>query len=68
MTMLPCSSGAIPLPVPAVVIFALAIILAFGLPPTYQSQATILIQQQAVAADFVRSSVNSFASQQVQTH
>ena len=53
--------------IPAFVIFALAIILAFGLPPTYQSQATILIQQQAVAADFVRSSVNSFASQQVQT-
>ena len=53
--------------IPAFVIFALAIILAFGLPPTYQSQATILIQQQAVANDFVRSSVTSFAAQQVQT-
>ena len=53
--------------IPAVVIFALAIILAFGLPPSYQSQATILIQQQAVANDFVQSSVTSFAAQQVQT-
>jgi polysaccharide biosynthesis transport protein len=53
--------------IPAFVIFALAIILAFGLPPTYQSQATILIQQQAVANDFVLSSVTSFAAQQVQT-
>jgi succinoglycan biosynthesis transport protein ExoP len=53
--------------IPAFVIFALAIILAFGLPPSYQSQATILIQQQAVANDFVRSSVTSFAAQQVQT-
>ena len=53
--------------VPAVAIFALAIILAFGLPPTYQSQATILVQQQAVANTFVQSSVNSFAAQQVQT-
>lgn len=53
--------------IPAVVIFALAIILAFSLPPSYQSQATILIQQQAVANDFVQSSVTSFAAQQVQT-
>ncbi|MDG2047833.1 MAG: Wzz/FepE/Etk N-terminal domain-containing protein [Halioglobus sp.] len=53
--------------IPAVVVFASAIILAFALPPVYQSQATILVQQQAVANAFVQSSVNSFAEQQVQT-
>lgn len=53
--------------IPAFVVFALAIILAYTLPPIYQSQATILVQQQAVANAFVQSSVNSFAAQQVQT-
>ncbi len=53
--------------IPAVIIFASAIVLAFALPATYQSQATILVQQQAVANAFVQSSVTSFAAQQVQT-
>lgn len=51
---------------PALLIFALAVVLAFALPATYQSQATILIEEQEVPQDFVRSTITSFAAQQVQ--
>jgi succinoglycan biosynthesis transport protein ExoP len=51
---------------PAFVIFAIAVMLAFGLPATYQSQATILIEEQEIPKDFVRSTITSFAAQQVQ--
>lgn len=52
--------------VPSVIIFALAAILAFGLPATYESQATILIEEQEIPQDFVRTTITSFAAQQVQ--
>lgn len=52
--------------VPAVVVFAIAVMLAFGLPATYQSQATILIEEQEIPQDFVRSTITNFAAQQVQ--
>jgi len=43
-----------------------SILLAFLLPPTYQSQATILIEQQEIPQDLVRSTITSFADQRVQ--
>lgn len=51
---------------PAIAVFAVAVMLAFGLPATYQSQATILIEEQAIPQDFVRSTITNFAAQQVQ--
>ncbi|KAA1189967.1 hypothetical protein F0M18_12900 [Pseudohalioglobus sediminis] len=52
--------------VPAIIIIPLALVIAFGLPASYQSQATILIQEQEVPRDFVRSTITSYAAQRVQ--
>src|SRR5215468_9900361 len=45
----------------------LAVLLALLLPAHYQSSATILIEQQEMPADLVRSTVTSFADQRIQT-
>ncbi len=45
---------------------ALTLAIALLLPPTYQSGATILIEQQEIPQDLVRSAVTSFADQRVQ--
>ena len=45
---------------------ALAIALALLLPPTYRSGATILIEQQEIPQDLVRSAITSFADQRIQ--
>ena len=47
-------------------ILATSIAFALGLPATYKSEATILIEQQEVPQDFVRSLVTSFAEQRIQ--
>ncbi len=39
---------------------------AFGLPPVYRSSATILIEQQEIPTDLVRSTITSFADQRIQ--
>lgn len=44
----------------------LAILLAVLLPPTYRSGATILIEQQEIPQELVRSAITSFADQRVQ--
>jgi succinoglycan biosynthesis transport protein ExoP len=51
---------------PSAITFVLAAILAFGLPATYESQATILIEEQEIPKDFVRTTITTFADQQVQ--
>jgi len=51
---------------PAFVIFAVAAVVAVLLPPTYRSTATILIEQQQIPQDLVRSTVTSYADQRVQ--
>lgn len=53
--------------VPAVLIFALAVVVALAMPPVYRSSATILIEQQEIPTDLVRSTVTSYADQRVQT-
>lgn len=53
--------------IPAIAVFAASVLLAFGLPAMYQSEAKILIQQQSIPRDFIRSTVTSFAAQQIQT-
>jgi uncharacterized protein involved in exopolysaccharide biosynthesis len=53
--------------VPAVLLFAIAVIVALAIPPVYRSSATILIEQQEIPTDLVRSTVTSYADQRVQT-
>ena len=42
------------------------VLLALLLPPTYRSTATILIEQQEIPQELVRSAITSFADQRVQ--
>lgn len=42
------------------------ILAALLIPPVYQSAATILIEQQEIPQDFVRSTITSFADQRIQ--
>jgi len=44
----------------------LTLMLAFLLPPTYKSTATILIEQQEIPQELVRSTITSYADQRVQ--
>ena len=53
--------------IPAVVIFLGACVVARVLPSIYQSKATILIVEQDVPVDFVRTTVTSYAEQRLQT-
>ena len=55
---------------PALVAFMLVVILsvvyAIFAPPTFRSESTILIEQQEIPKDLVRSTVTSFADQRIQ--
>jgi polysaccharide biosynthesis transport protein len=51
---------------PALIVPVLAFILAFKLPPVYESKSTILIEEQQIPQDFVRSTVTGYADQHVQ--
>jgi len=51
----------------ALLVFLLGLITAFVWPPTYKSSATILIKEQEIPTELVRSTVTSFASQRIQT-
>ena len=52
--------------IPTVVIALVAVGLAFGLPPIYRATATILIEQQEVPQDLVRTTVTSYATERIQ--
>ncbi len=47
-------------------IFAIGMATALLWPPTYESSATILIKEQDIPSDLVRTTVTSFASQRIQ--
>ncbi len=51
---------------PMALIFAISGIVAFALPAVYRSEAIILIEQQEIPEDLVRSTVTSYADQRVQ--
>jgi succinoglycan biosynthesis transport protein ExoP len=51
---------------PAAIVIILAVFLALGLPATYTSTATILIEEQEIPRDLVRSTITNFAAQQIQ--
>src|SRR5271168_1044770 len=46
--------------------WVLTVLLAVLLPPTYRAGATILIEQQEIPQDMVRSAISSFADQRIQ--
>lgn len=48
------------------VLFVIAAIVAVALPPVYRSTATILIKEQEIPQEFVRSTVTSFADERIQ--
>ncbi len=50
----------------ATVIFVIGLIAALAWPPTYRSSATILIEEQEIPSELVRSTVTSFAHQRIQ--
>jgi uncharacterized protein involved in exopolysaccharide biosynthesis len=45
---------------------AISVAVAFGLPAVYRSTATILIKEQEIPQEFVRSTVTSFADERIQ--
>ena len=51
---------------PMILVFTVSIALALGLPPVYRSTATILIEQQEIPQDLVRSTVTSYAEERIQ--
>lgn len=52
--------------IPFVVVSILSIVLAVALPSVYRSIATILIEEQEIPTDLVRSTVTTFADQRIQ--
>jgi uncharacterized protein involved in exopolysaccharide biosynthesis len=52
--------------IPFVVISMLSIVLSVVLPSVYRSMATILIEEQEIPSDLVRSTVTTFADQRIQ--
>ena len=53
--------------IPACAMFFLALIVAFTLSPTYRSTATILIEEQELPIDFVRTTITGYAEQRLQS-
>ncbi|MBK8815778.1 MAG: lipopolysaccharide biosynthesis protein [Methylococcaceae bacterium] len=51
--------------VPMLVLLFLSVILTIALPPVYRSKATILIEQQHIPSDLVKSTVISFADERI---
>lgn len=49
----------------AIAVFGLAVLAALFWPPTYRSSATILIEEQEIPQELVRSTITGFASQQI---
>src|ERR1017187_6642104 len=47
-------------------VMVMAVLAALFWPPSYRSTGTILIEQQEVPEDFVRSAITSYADQRVQ--
>lgn len=48
-------------------LLSVSLLLAFLWPPTYKSTATILIEEQEIPSDLVRSTITSYADQRIET-
>jgi len=53
--------------IPSLVVLVVAILVAVLLPSIYQSSSTILIEEQQIPQEFVRSTVTGFADQRIQS-
>lgn len=51
----------------AATVFLIALIVAAALPPVYEARSVILIEQQEIPQDLVRSTVTSYADERIQT-
>ena len=52
---------------PSLIVFAIAMVVAFILPPIFRSTGTILIEEQEIPREYVISTVTSYAEQRVQS-
>ncbi len=52
---------------PTLAVLLVTIAIAWSLPPIYESTSTILIEEQQIPPDFVRSTVTGFADQRIQS-
>ncbi len=52
---------------PALAIVLIAAVVALALPPIYESSSTILIEEQQIPPDFVKSTVTGYADQRIQS-
>jgi uncharacterized protein involved in exopolysaccharide biosynthesis len=55
-----------PMKLAAIVIMSIAILAVLFWPPTYRASATILIEEQEIPQDLVRSTITGFANQEIQ--
>ena len=53
--------------IPALLISLISLLVAFLLPSIYQSSSTILIEEQQIPQDFVRTTVTGVADERIQT-
>ncbi len=51
----------------AATLFTISVLVAFLLPPVYRSTATILIKEQEIPPDLIRSTITTYAWQRIQT-
>jgi polysaccharide biosynthesis transport protein len=51
---------------PVCIVFFIAFLVALMIPPTYRSTTTILIEEQEIPLDFVRTTITGFAEQRLQ--
>ncbi len=52
--------------IPVIILSLLALIIAFALPAVYRSTATILIEQQEIPQDLVRSTISTYVDQRLE--
>ena len=53
--------------IPALIISISSLLIAFLLPSIFESSSTILIEEQQIPQDFVRTTVTGFADQRIQS-
>lgn len=49
-----------------IILVCITVVLAFGLPPVYESTGTILIEEQDIPEDLVQSAITSYADERIQ--
>lgn len=52
--------------IPVITLSLIAVIIAFALPAVYRSTATVLIEQQEIPQDLVRSTISTYADQRIE--